>query len=86
MYVLASEAATPMSPEHPPVTVTCRPGLAGGCAVLEVPVVRLPAGWPLQLSCPGSQIAPVVVLTVTTDSAHDTHFCRIALAWALPVT
>src|SRR5260370_1205240 len=40
-----------MSPEHVPVTVTCRPGLAGGCAVLEVPVVRLSAGGPLQLGC-----------------------------------
>jgi hypothetical protein len=60
--------------------------LAGGCDVLDVPVVKLSAGWPLQLSVPGRQIAPVVVLKVATDSAHDTHLDKIAPAWALPVT
>ena len=34
---------------------------------------------------PGMQIAPVEVLTVATDSAHVTHFFRIAPAWVLPV-
>src|SRR5580692_2974260 len=82
---LASEADTPRSEEQP-VTDTCRPGLAGGCAVLDVPVVKFSPGWPDQDSVPGRQIAPVDVLNVATDSAHVTHFDKIAPAWALPVT
>ena len=60
--------------------------MAGGCDELDVPVVQFSAGWPLQVSVPGRQIAPVDVLNVATDSAHDTHLDKIAPAWALPVT
>jgi hypothetical protein len=37
MYVLASEADTPRSDEQLD-TETCRPGFAGGCDELDVPV------------------------------------------------
>ncbi len=60
--------------------------LAGGAVELDVPVVQFSPGWPDQVSVPGRQIAPVLVLTVVTDSAQETHLARIALAWVLPVS
>ena len=56
-----------------------------------LPIVRLTSsvkteGFGVTTQPMDSQIAPVEVFTVTADSAHDTHFFKIAPAWALPVS
>ena len=76
---MARDAETPRSLEQPD-TATDRAVLAGGCADPDVPVVHDSDGWPDQVSVPGRQIAPVLVLTVVTDSAQATHFLRMAPA------
>ncbi len=52
----------------------------------EVPVVQLSSGWPVQVSVPGRQKVPALVLTVVTDSAQATHLARTDWASELPVT
>ena len=76
--------ATPRSSEQPD-TDTFSEVLAGGWEEPDVPVVQFSPGWPLQVSEPGRQNVPALVLIVVTDSAQLTHLARIACASELPV-